>query len=130
VSRGRLVFLLGVLLLLAVCYLVMTVVSEYLLPSTGKTTLWLTQEKFYQYIESHPIALPNGESLILHREQIESLSIEPGGQAPESEAAEVSFVVRTDQVRYDVQGSMSLHTSDIDRYPIVNLGQGWYVTKK
>lgn len=129
-SRGRLVFLVRVLLLLAVCYLVMTVGGEYLSPSTGKTTLWLTQEKFYQYIESHPIALPNGESLTLHRGQIESLSIEPGGQAPESEAAEVSFVVRSDQGRYGVQGSMSLHNSDMDRYPIVNLGKGWYVTKK
>ncbi len=129
-SKGRLGVLLGVLLFLTVCYLAMTVTGGSPWPSTGKATLWLTQEKFYQYIEGDPIALPDGESLTIHREQIESLSIEPGGQAPESEAAEVSFVVRTDHGRYGVQGSMSLHTSDMYQYPIVNLGKGWYVTKK
>ncbi len=126
-SRARLGLLLGLLLLLTVCYLVMRV---HPLPSTKKATPWLTQEEFYQYIEGQTIALPDGESLTLHRGQIEALSIETGGEAPESEAAEVSFVVKTDRGRYRVQGVMSLHNLDGTRYPIVNLGLGWDVTKK
>ena len=96
-SKARLVFLLGVLLFLAVCYLVMMIFGVHQSPSTKKAMPWLTQEKFYQFIEGQRIALPNGESLILHGEQIESLSIEPRGEGPESEFAEVSFVVGTDQ---------------------------------
>src|SRR5689334_20367244 len=103
----------------------MRVVSVYQWPSMKKPTPWLTQEKFYQYIEGQRIALPNEESLTIHREQIESLSIEPGGRAPESEGADVSFVVRTDQGRYGLQGLMSRHRSDIYVYPIVNLDRGW-----
>jgi hypothetical protein len=130
VKRGRLVFLLAVLLSLTVCYLIRMVVSVYQWPSVKKPTLWLTQEKFYQYIEGERIALPNGESLTIHKEQIESLSIEPGERAPESEGADASFVVKTDQGRYGLQALMSLHRSDIYVYPIVNLGLGWNITKK
>ena len=126
-SRARLGLLLGLLLFLTVCLLVM---RRPLSPSTRKAALWLTQEKFYQYIEGEPIALPDGESVTPHRGQLEALHIEPGGDAPGSGAAEVSFVVRTDHGRYGVQGIMSLHNSDGIRYPIVNLGRGWDVTKQ
>lgn len=130
VRRSRLVFLLGMLLVLTVCYLVAMVVSGYQPPSTKAVPLWMTREEFYQYIERNPIALPDGKSLTLHREQIESLSIEPGGEAPESDAAEVSFVVRTDRGRYRMHGLMSLHINDIYKSTIVNLGRDWDVTKE
>jgi hypothetical protein len=121
------VILLSALLFLAVCYLI---VSFYQSPSRKKFTLWLTQEGFYKFIEGKSLALPDGESLTLHKEQIESLTIEPGGDGAESEAAEVSFVVRTDRMRYGVQGVMSLHSMDGTSYPIVNLGRGWNVSKR
>jgi hypothetical protein len=127
VSRSRRVLLLSVLLSLAVCSLIVSVSRT---PSTKKATPWLTEEKFYQFIGGQSLALPGGESLTLHQDQIESLRIEAGGQGPESEAADVSFVVRTDQGRYGVQGMMSLHNSDGNRFPIVNLGRGWNVSKK
>jgi hypothetical protein len=130
VSRGRIGFLLGMLLFLTVCYLVAMVVSGYQSPSTKKVPLWMTRENFYQHIEGKPIALPDGKSLTLHGEQIESLSIEPGGEAPESDAAEVSFVVRTDRWRYKMHGFLSLHISDIYKSIIINLGRGWDVTKE
>jgi hypothetical protein len=102
VSRSRRVLLLSVLLSLAVCSLIVSVSQT---PSTKKATPWLTEEKFYQFIGGQSLALPGGESLTLYQDQIESLRIEAGGQGPESsEAADVSFVVRTDQGRYGVQG--------------------------
>jgi hypothetical protein len=135
VSRSRLGFLLFVLLFLAACHLI---ASLNHLPLRKKGTFWLTQEKFYQYIEGETIALPDGagissqerKSLTLHREQIESLKIEPAGEGPESEGAQVTFIVRTDQGRYMAQGFMSLHKVEGIYCPIVNLGLGWNVTKK
>jgi hypothetical protein len=93
-------------------------------------TPWLSKEEFYRYIDGQQVALPGGEPLTICQEQIEQLSIEPGEDAPESEGANVSFVVRTPQGRIGLQGLMSLHTSDASRYPIVNLNRGWNVTKQ
>ena len=67
--RGRLVFLLGVLLFLAVWCLVMMVVSVYHLPSTKKPTPWLTREEFYQYMAQTQHSCHQGQSrrLCCHR---------------------------------------------------------------
>jgi hypothetical protein len=133
VRKGRLVVPLTVLLFLAACPLI---VRLYRPQAKREDALWLTQEKFYQYIEGKTITLPGGEgsspkegrSLTVDRGQIESLRIEPGGEGPESEAAQVTFIVTTDQGRYTVQGLMSLHGMDGEYHPIVNLGKGWYVS--
>ena len=126
-SKGRLVGLLGALLILAACYLAVNLRQS---PSSARAKAWLDSESFYRFVDGELLALPDGGSLVLHNQRIESLAIEPGGDGTEPKAAEVSFVVRTDQARYGVRGVMSLHNMDGDTYPIVNLGRGWDVSKK
>jgi hypothetical protein len=130
VRKDRLVFLLGSLLVLSVCYLAIPVVSTYEWRSTKKPALWLTHVKFDEYLDGQRIALPDGGSVTIQKARIESLSIEPANEAPESKRVNVSFVLTADQGRYGVQGLVSLYTSDIYESPVVNLCVGWYVTKK
>lgn len=134
-SKRRLKILLGLLGFLAVCHLAASTILPYFAstyrPSfKQKPPLWLSKEKFYKFVEGESLALPGGKALTLHKELIESLSMDRGGDGPESEAAEVSFVVRAGEQQYDVQGTISFHNSDGHRYPIVNMGVGWAALKK
>lgn len=120
-NRPRLLW--GVLLILAVGYLVVSL-SRSPIPSKAKP-LFSSKEEIAEFIEGQSIALPDGRSLVIHRDQVKSLRIEP---APE--ANQVTFELGDDGERYAVNGYMSLHYSDGTSYPMVNLGLGWYVSKK
>src|SRR4051794_40169762 len=76
--RGRLVFLLGMLFSLAVCYPVMFAASAYQWPSTREPTLWLTPARFYQYIDGQHIALARVWQISLAR----LMPVSQDGQGP------------------------------------------------
>ena len=120
-SKGRFVFLLGVLLFLAVCYLVLSVSQS---PPPSKLVPLFSEDKFYAFIEGTSIALPDGGSLVIHRDRIESLRIEPV-----SEGDQVTFELGSDKGRYSVEGYISLHNTEGYYDPIVNLGRGWEISK-
>lgn len=121
-SKGRFVFLLGVLLFLAVCYLVLSVSQS---PPPSRLVPLFSEDKFYAFIEGTSIALPDGGSLVIHRDRIESLRIEPV-----SKGDQVTFELGSDKGRYSVKGYISLHNTDGHYDPIVNLGRGWDISKQ
>ncbi len=121
-SKARFGFLLGVLLFLAVCYLVLSVSQS---PPPSRLVPLFSEDKFYAFIEGTSITLPGGGSLVIHKDRIESLRIEPV-----SKGDQVTFELVNDEGRYSVEGYLSLHNSDGDYYPIVNLGRGWGISKQ
>jgi hypothetical protein len=122
VSKGRFIFLLGVLLFLAVCHLVVSVSQS---PPPSRLVPLFTEDEFYAFIEGASIAPPDGGSLVIHRDRIESLRIEPV-----SEGDQVTFELGSDDGRYFVEGYISLHNTEGHYYPIVNLGRGWDISKQ
>lgn len=128
-KRRRLYLLLGMLLFLSTYHLVATLMGEVPPTHSRKVPAWLTQQMFYQFIDVQTVPLPGGESLTLRKERVESLHIKPT-EDPDSEAADVSFVVRTDQGRYRFYGLMDLYHQDETPYLVVNLGKGWAISKE
>lgn len=125
--RRRVLILLGVLASLGALF---SIVNPPRRSLRKRVRLWLTTEKFYQIIEGESIALPDGGWLSLHKDRIDLLRIEPEGDGEEPGFFDVSFVVRSEQGSYRVQGVMSLQHIESLRLPMVNLGKGWNVSKE